>query len=118
VGELMINDIKKVLNEMMSKTLDSLKYQLSKVRTGRASVSVLDGIMVDYYGTPTPIKQVGQVSTPEANKTLVKSFGNIPSVATQEVRELNPMSVLNYKYLVLTDPKKSVEVLEGRASKK
>ena len=44
----------------MDKTVDSLKYQLTKIRTGRASANVLDGILVDYYGVPTPVNQVGQ----------------------------------------------------------
>jgi len=70
----MLNDIKKALEEHMKKTLSSLTNQLSKVRTGRASPNVLDGIMVDYYGTPTPIKQVGQISTPEARMLQIQPF--------------------------------------------
>ena len=62
----MIEEIKDTANIKMEKSLDSLKAHLSKVRTGRASATVLDGIMVDYYGTPTAIKQVGNISTPEA----------------------------------------------------
>ena len=60
----MMDKIKSSLNDSMKKAIDSLKYQLGKIRTGRASASILDGVMVDYYGTPTPIAQVGQVSTP------------------------------------------------------
>ena len=51
----MIDQIKKEMNESMSSAVSSLKYQLSKVRTGRASASVLDGIKVDYYGTMTQL---------------------------------------------------------------
>lgn len=70
----MIEEIKNVLNESMSKAIVSLQGQLSKVRTGRASASVLNGVVVDYYGTPTPIKQVGQISTPEARLLQVQPF--------------------------------------------
>ena len=58
----MLEEIKSSLEVSMDKTVDSLKYQLTKIRTGRASANVLDGILVDYYGVPTPVNQVGQVS--------------------------------------------------------
>jgi ribosome recycling factor len=47
---------------------------MTKVRTGRASASVLDGVQVDYYGSPTPVNQVGQVSTPEARLLQIQPF--------------------------------------------
>lgn len=70
----MFENLKKQLEDSMNKSIDGLKHQLTKVRTGRASAAVLDGIMVDYYGTPTPIKQVGQVSTPEARLLQIQPF--------------------------------------------
>ena len=70
----MLNEVKKTLEDAMKKSLEALKYQLTKIRTGRASATVLDGVMVDYYGTPTPIKQVGQVSTPEARLLQIQPF--------------------------------------------
>lgn len=70
----MINEIKKSLEVSMQKAVDALKYQLTKIRTGRASASVLDGVSVDYYGTPTPVKQVGQISTPEARLLQIQPF--------------------------------------------
>lgn len=70
----MINEIKTSLEASMQKALDSLKYQLTKIRTGRASASVLDGVNVDYYGSPTPIKQAGQISTPEARLLQIQPF--------------------------------------------
>lgn len=54
----------------MQKTCDSLKAEYEGLRTGRASAAVLDKIRVDYYGTPTPINQIGSISIPEA-RTLV-----------------------------------------------
>ena len=70
----MIDGIKVTLDESMSKSIKSLQGQLTKVRTGRASANVLDGIVVDYYGSPTPIKQVGQISTPEARLLQIQPF--------------------------------------------
>lgn len=70
----MINEIKQSLEVSMQKAVDALKYQLTKIRTGRASASVLDGVSVDYYGTPTPVKQVGQISTPEARLLQIQPF--------------------------------------------
>jgi len=70
----MMDGIKKELDKSMTKAIDSLKYQLTKVRTGRASAHVLDGIMVNYYGTPTPVGQVGQISTPEARLLQIQPF--------------------------------------------
>ena len=66
--------IKPELNKAMGKAIESLKYQLTKVRTGRASVNVLDNVKVDYYGTPTPINQTGQISTPEARLLQIQPF--------------------------------------------
>jgi ribosome recycling factor len=57
----MIDDVKKTAEQKMKKTLDSLKNDLAKVRTGRAHAGILDHVMVDYYGTPTAIPQVANV---------------------------------------------------------
>lgn len=70
----MISEIKLALEENMSKTIKSLQNQLAKVRTGRASATVLDGISAEYYGTPTPIKSLGQISTPEARLLQIQPF--------------------------------------------
>jgi len=63
-------------------SLKTLKEHLGKVRTGRANVSLLDGVMVDYYGTPTPIKQVANLSTPDARTIQVQAWeaGILPQV--------------------------------------
>ncbi len=50
----------------MDKSLESLKHNFSKVRTGRANANILSDISVDYYGVPTPVTQVAAVKTPEA----------------------------------------------------
>ena len=51
----------------MARSIDSFRKELGKIRTGRASFSLLDGIKVDYYGTLTPLAQVGTLSVPERN---------------------------------------------------
>lgn len=70
----MIDQIKKGLNEQMDKAVKSLQNNLSKIRTGRANPAVLDGIVVDFYGTMSPIKNVGQISTPEARLLQIQPF--------------------------------------------
>ena len=56
----MINEIKNDAKDRMGKSVEALKTQMSKIRTGRAHPSLLDGIQVEYYGAATPLKQLGQ----------------------------------------------------------
>jgi ribosome recycling factor len=70
----MMNVIKPILDEQMNKAIKSLHNQISKVRTGRATASVLDGITADYYGSATPVKNMGQISTPEARLLQIQPF--------------------------------------------
>ena len=70
----MINDIKKDAKERMEKSLESLKGQMNKVRTGRAHPSLLDTIYVDYYGAATPLKQVGNITTEDSRTLAVTVF--------------------------------------------
>lgn len=70
----MIKELKPILDDQMNKAIKSLQTQMTKVRTGRASATVLDGLMADYYGTPTPIKNMGQISTPEARLLQIQPF--------------------------------------------
>ena len=62
------------LNVEMEKSLDSLKREFSKVRTGRASISLLDGIKVDYYGTQTPLNQLSTLSVPEPRLITIQPW--------------------------------------------
>src|SRR5512139_1374016 len=62
------------LNKEMVKSLDSLKREFSKVRTGRASISLLDGIKVDYYGTQTPLNQLATLSIPEPRLITIQPW--------------------------------------------
>ncbi|WP_242338367.1 MULTISPECIES: ribosome recycling factor [Anaeromyxobacter] len=68
------DDILNDLHGGIAKTLDDLRRELSAVRTGRASLHLLDGVKVDYYGTPTPLNQVATLSVPEARLIMVKPW--------------------------------------------
>lgn len=66
-----IAEVKTNAQAKMEKTLNALSDELKKVRTGRAQVSMLDGIKVNYYGTPSPLSQVASISTPDAKSFLI-----------------------------------------------
>jgi ribosome recycling factor len=70
----MVNDIVKDLEGGVAKAHDALQKELAKVRTGRASLALIDGVRVDYYGTPTPLNQVASCSTPDARLILIKPW--------------------------------------------
>lgn len=61
----MVSEIKKKSEDKMGKALEMLKREYAAIRTGRASLGILDGISVDYYGTPTPLNQVANLAIPE-----------------------------------------------------
>ncbi|MBX3160793.1 MAG: ribosome recycling factor [Deltaproteobacteria bacterium] len=70
----MINDITSDAEEGMKKAVEAFKRELVKIRTGRANTSMLDGIRVDYYGTPTPVNQVATVAVVDARLITVKPW--------------------------------------------
>lgn len=78
----MANDIIDNTKERMQKTISVLKTELGGLRAGRANAQLLDRILVDYYGTPTPIQQLGNISTPEPRMLLISVWDNkmIPAV--------------------------------------
>src|SRR5512146_1416562 len=81
----------------MTRSIESFRKELGKVRTGRASFSLLDGIKVDYYGTPTPLQQVGTLSVPESRLITVtpwdaKMIGPIEKAIQASGLGLNPVN--------------------------
>ena len=68
----MIDDILSELKADIGKAHEALKNSLSKIRTGRANAGILDGVRVDYWGTPTPLSQMATISVPEARMIMVK----------------------------------------------
>jgi len=63
-----------IIRNRMQKTLDSLKKELAKIRTGVATPAMLDNIRVDYYGTMTPINHIANVTVPEPRSLLIQPF--------------------------------------------
>ena len=91
----MIADIKKTTEQKMQKSLDALKADLGKVRTGRAHAGLLDHVMVDYYGNPTLINQVANITLIDARTIGVQPWEkNMVSPVEKAIRDadlgLNP----------------------------
>jgi ribosome recycling factor len=91
----MIADIKKTAEQKMHKTLEALKVDLGKVRTGRAHAGILDHVMVDYYGTMMPVNQVANVTLSDARTISVQPWEKkMASVIEKAIRDsdlgLNP----------------------------
>jgi ribosome recycling factor len=79
--------IKKQLNDakaLMEKAIGHTDNELSKIRAGKASPAMLDGLMVDYYGTPTPLAQVGNVNTPDARTIVIQPWEKSLLVAIEK----------------------------------
>ena len=93
----MINDITTDADEGMKKAVESFKRDLQKIRTGRANAAMLDGIKVDYYGTPTPVNQVATVQVVDARLITVKPWEkNMVAIIDKTIRAsdlgINPVS--------------------------
>ena len=94
---IMIDDIKKEAADRMAKSVDSLKQELTKLRTGRAHASLLDHIMVSYYGSEVPLGQVASVGVSDARTLLVTPWeknmvGPIEKAILKSDLGLNPAS--------------------------
>src|SRR5207247_6132061 len=62
------------IRKRMEKAIEDIRKELASIRTGRASISILDNIQVEYYGTPTPINQVAQLGTPDGTLITVQPY--------------------------------------------
>lgn len=121
----MINEIKDDAQTRMNKSIESFKSQLAKVRTGRAHPSLLDGIMVPYYGSNTPLRQVGNVSTEDARTLTITVFDATLIAAVEKAimgsnLGLNPMSagtVIRIPLPPLTEERRKdlIKVVRGEA---
>src|SRR5918996_492096 len=93
----MVEDILADVRSSMAKALDALRRELAKIRTGRANLSILDGIRVDYYGTPTPLNQVASLNVADARLITIKPWEkNMIPVIEKAIRSsdlgLNPVA--------------------------
>jgi ribosome recycling factor len=85
------------LSKSMDKSINSFKNELKRIRTGRASTALLDGMMVDYYGTPTPLNQLGTISAPESRLITIQpwdvnSMGDIEKAILKSDLGLTPQN--------------------------
>jgi ribosome recycling factor len=107
-------DVVTDLKGRIDKTLDDLKRELTKVRTGRASTNLLDGVRVDYYGTPTPLSGVASVTTPEPRLIIIKPWEkSVLKDIEKSLREanlgINPMNdgeVIRLPFPALTEERR------------
>ena len=70
----MLKDEYKVYEDKMKKSIDSVSADFASVRAGRANAAVLDRIMVDYYGSPTPIQQIAAISSPDPRALVIQPW--------------------------------------------
>jgi ribosome recycling factor len=92
-----LTEIRKEAERRMHVSLDAFRSELKHLRTGRASVGLLDGILVEYYGTPTPLNQVATLMAPDATLLVVQPYEpNLCPVIEKAIRKsdlgLNPAS--------------------------
>lgn len=121
----MIDEIIEDAQERMGKSIDALKNNLNKIRTGRAHASLLDNIVVEYYGMDTPLNQVGNISVPDARNLSITVFdkGMISAVEKAILKSdlgLNPQSngtLIRIPLPPLTEERRKdlVKVVRGEA---
>lgn len=70
----MVNEVLKETKDKMKKALEALKHELLKVRTGRASASLVDSVSVEYYGAKTPLNQLASVTVPESRLVVIQPW--------------------------------------------
>jgi len=88
-------DVQQVLEEKMKKSVSILKEELNTVRAGRANPALLDKILVDYYGSPTPLRNIANISVPDPRSLLIspfdpKSINNIEKAINMANLGINP----------------------------
>ncbi|WP_333987448.1 ribosome recycling factor [Providencia huaxiensis] len=121
----MINEIQKDAQDRMEKSLEAFKNQISKVRTGRASPSLLDGITVEYYGSATPLRQLANVTVEDSRTLAISVFDRSMSPAIEKAimasdLGLNPSSagtVIRVPLPPLTEERRKdlIKVVRGEA---
>ena len=121
----MIADIKKSTEQRMNKSLETLKADFGKVRTGRAHTGILEHVTVDYYGNPTPINQVANLTLIDARTIGVQPFEkNLVAAVEKAIREadlgLNPATngnIVRVPMPALTEERRRdlIKVVKGEA---
>ncbi|HQT25466.1 MAG TPA: ribosome recycling factor [Burkholderiales bacterium] len=121
----MLGEVKKSAEQRMGKALESLKVDFSKVRTGRAHAGILDHVMVDYYGNPTPISQIASVNLLDSRTIGVspwekKMLSQIEKAIRDSDLGLNPSTVgevVRVPMPMLTEERRRdlIKVVKGEA---
>jgi ribosome recycling factor len=121
----MIADIKKNVEQKMTKSLEALKTDFGKVRTGRAHTGILDHVMVDYYGSPTAVNQVANVTLTDARTIGVQPYeknmiGPIEKAIRDSDLGLNPSTngeIIRVPMPMLTEERRRdlIKVVRGEA---
>ena len=109
-----MNEELKVYEEKMEKSINAMMDEFASIRAGRANPPVLDKIKVDYYGTPTPIQQVGNISVPEARmiviqpweKSLIKAIEKAIQASDLGINPSNDGSVIRLVFPELTEDRR------------
>ncbi len=104
----------KVYEDKMKKTMSNLDGELGTIRAGRANPNVLNKIMVDYYGTPTPLQQVGNISVPEPRmiqiqpweKNMLKVIEKAIQVSDLGINPTNDGSMIRLVFPELTEERR------------
>ena len=121
----MLNDVYAESRERMNKTVESLDGEYKRLRTGRASVSLVDGIRVDYYGTSTPLSQLATLTVPDPRTIMIQPWdtsivGDVEKAILKSELGLTPMNdgkVIRISIPVLTADRRKelVKVIKKRA---
>ncbi len=121
----MEQELRKKTIERMHGALDALKKDLGSIRTGRASLALLDGMTIDYYGTPTPLQQLASLSIPESRQIAIQPWESkiIPDIEKAILKSdlgLTPMNdgkVIRITIPILTEERRKqlVKVVRKRA---
>lgn len=109
-----MNERLQVYEEKMKKTIASLESDLMTIRAGRANPNILNKIMVDYYGTPTPLQQVGNISVPEARmiviqpweKSMIKAVEKAINMSDIGINPTNDGQVIRLVFPELTEDRR------------
>jgi ribosome recycling factor len=121
----MIQELRKKTSDRMQGAVDALKKEFTGIRTGRASMGLLDGIIIDYYGTPTPVQQLASLSIPESRQIAIQPWEHklIPEIEKAIMKSdlgLTPMNdgkTIRINIPILTEERRKqlVKIVKKRA---
>jgi ribosome recycling factor len=121
----MIQELRKKTSDRMQGAVDALKKEFTGIRTGRASMGLLDGIIIDYYGTPTPVQQLASLSIPESRQIAIQPWEQklIPEIEKAIMKSdlgLTPMNdgkTIRINIPILTEERRKqlVKIVRKRA---